>query len=75
MSPALRWTSEKPSVPGWYWYRGETDLNEIIVWVSTDLRVVFAGTNFRSWPVEEIAGEWSGPLTPPDDQAKEAGAC
>jgi hypothetical protein len=22
---AMNWTTEKPTVPGWYWYRGECD--------------------------------------------------
>ena len=62
----MKWTSEKPTKPGWYWYRGETDLNELIIWVSSDLRVVYpASLNFKSFAVDEVPGQWAGPIEPP----------
>ena len=57
------WTSEKPTVPGWYWYKNEYRtpvLSPIVRQVThQDLRL-------NHWPTH---GEWSGPLTPPEGDA------
>lgn len=63
------WSIDKPTVPGWYWYRkGPTNTPEIIYsGVNWDAIVDFAGL---AEPVtferdHLLNGEWAGPLEPP----------
>lgn len=57
------WTREKPTVPGWYWWRPEDNgLNPIVCWVSSDGIALFI--NFAPSMVRDMPGEWLGPLTP-----------
>lgn len=39
----LTWTATPPTEAGWYWMRGEPDLNAVVVWVSTSGYIVRAG--------------------------------
>lgn len=57
------WTTEKPTVEGWYWWRGESDLNELICWVGRDGGVLFIA--FAPSTTRIMGGEWAGPLPLP----------
>lgn len=55
------WTTEKPTVPGWYWYKGN--------WNAETVHVVYAqnGRLYARWWdwVDEMNGQWAGPLEVP----------
>lgn len=58
------WTPEKPTEPGWYWYRDpivELFITEVVK-VGDHLETMDDGFQHR---VDSLAGEWSGPLEPP----------
>ena len=67
----LKWTSEKPSAPGWYWWRGEGDIEgEILeIYVQTSEAV----SELRAWltkeeanyPLSTIKGQFAGPIPVP----------
>ncbi len=66
----MNWTSEKPSKPGWYWYRatdqGEPSIERVVV----DRRHGRTCMVLEDGPegLEEVAlygGEWFGPLEVP----------
>ncbi len=69
----MRWTKERPSKPGWYWW-GETRHQEM-VYVSTAYVYRFVDDMMPiKFELDKMnAGLFYGPLTPPDDQAKEEG--
>ena len=60
----LHWTSEKPTVPGWYWRRYNSSgvlIVEIVKIVSSGSKLVvrdFGGV------IDFLLGEWAGPLVP-----------
>ena len=65
-SPVPAWSSEKPTKPGWYWYRPENNgLNSLMCWVSTDGVVMFV--MFKHSHIRDMDGEWVGPLQPPQE--------
>lgn len=51
-----RWTSEKPTVPGWYWLRLPDEAEQI------RLLPVPPGPQ---WPIGTL---WSGPIPPPEPE-------
>lgn len=62
------WTNESPTVEGWYWYienvDTETLLLSIVQVIDCDgvmLALLYEDTN----NVQEMKGNWSGPLVPP----------
>lgn len=70
MSP-LRWTSDKPTAPGWYWYRGAHTSNRAEV-VSVGemlqgrpLHAWFNETDMENYSVEELDGQFAGPIQEP----------
>lgn len=58
------WTSDPPTVPGWYWWREELDLGVKVVWVSS-FGIVFQ-MHEPSKAVMDIGGQWLGPVEPAD---------
>jgi hypothetical protein len=59
----MTWTIEKPTRPGWYWYRkNEKDTHLLL-----DVRKI-EGQLTATWPnglsefIDRMPGEWSGPL-------------
>ena len=49
MSPPLIWTKEKPSQPGWYWYRAkDTDMPHPV-------KVYAIGLSLYVWPLADEA--------------------
>lgn len=72
----LRWKKEKPTAPGWYWYRNdaydEPQIVELLI-VHGRRCVSFSGSDITHWiddpgfPLAErlMAGEWAGPIPLP----------
>jgi hypothetical protein len=69
-----RWTRDKPTQPGWYWWRIEGSMEP------THCCVVHVSTRGQRWYVEGLdkteihmgsdpydGGEWQGPITPHED--------
>lgn len=67
----MTWTTNKPKEPGWYWLRWQKGQpTHIAVEVScadgsTDLFVV---RQFETIPVNDIDGEWQGPIVPQESE-------
>jgi len=65
-----RWTSDNPTQPGWYWWR-RYDFETMILKVVRDsqqvLRVGVVEDEYllTNQSVENLNGEWAGPLEPP----------
>lgn len=56
------WTTDKPTKPGFYWFRETNGEERYMVKVYND------GTMWRSHYIEEekmTEGQWAGPLEPP----------
>ncbi|MGL4296282.1 MAG: hypothetical protein ACRCTG_11240 [Aestuariivirga sp.] len=63
MPHAYRWTTDEPTLPGWYWFRGwklDPALDER---QEVELEVVEIGA---SLDLMEHFGEWAGPLELPE---------
>jgi len=56
----MSWTTQKPTVPGWYWYRELEGEPEILSIYKDDGQLVISGIGLQEFP-----GEWTGPLEPP----------
>jgi len=60
------WTTEKPTKPGWYWYRKneqEKSLLKLGVYTFSDqMKAIWPSG--RSESVISMSGEWSGPVGP-----------
>ena len=56
----MTWSKEKPTVPGYYWYRNSYRLDVARI---TGLSAHF--TTGLTVSLEHVNGEWSGPLEPP----------
>ena len=63
----FEWTSEKPAVAGWYWYRppdGDPCLVTVKVFeIGGYLNAVWP--DGRSVHIDALPGVWAGPLGPP----------
>ena len=72
----MQWTKEKPSAPGFYWFKGNLELSEQITIVEvfyhyhirSQIFVRFFGCEC-GMDVSGIDGEWCGPLKLPEDQS------
>lgn len=65
----MTWTTEKPTVPGYYWYRiqGNDDQIVEVVFSKRDgcFEVYWMADN-GGWPLQFTNGaEWAGPIKPP----------
>lgn len=69
-SPMSTWTTEKPTVAGWYWYKNHITQAVDVVLVRR------AGCNYpleacdadgRWDTVTNWHGQWSGPILPPEE--------
>jgi hypothetical protein len=56
----MTWTTEKPTVPGWYWYREIEGEPEILAIYKDNGQLLISGIGLQEFP-----GEWAGPLKPP----------
>ncbi len=62
----LTWTKRKPTVPGWYWYRGEAhEADPFIVQVDEVGHFQWPDGGFQK--VTLTHGEWAGPIEPPEE--------
>lgn len=67
MTP-LTWTREPPTMPGWYWYQKLPMFTKDVAQVMVHEGVLYVdwGSGFQEL-VEEMDGEWAGPVLPPED--------
>ena len=64
------WTTDKPTVPGWYWLRApKHGWGDCILWVEDhgDGFCIDVGSGDIE-TVDEIDGQWVGPLDPPKEK-------
>jgi len=64
MTSLLMWTTDKPTTPGWYWYRASVSKgNTVITHVYDSENIICAAFMNDVWEeVKLISGEWAGPL-------------
>lgn len=61
----LRWSSEKPSQPGFYWWKGTgVHSDPMVVEVRKNWLVGCFKKPLSEW-VLELGGEWAGPIETP----------
>ena len=62
----LKWTKEKPTQNGWYWYKGCDGIKDIV-----DVDIKEDNVSFMDFPgaqsLELMNGEWCGPIPEPED--------
>ena len=59
----MTWTTEKPTRPGWYWYRkGEKDVQLLMDVRKIEGQLTAHWSNGVSEVIDHMCGEWSGPL-------------
>lgn len=74
----MKWTKEKPTAPGWYWYREpwrlgpdeEQQVSVRNVYVARDGELYVASEDPEGDADTLVAtndGEWAGPLSPPEE--------
>jgi len=63
---AMNWTTDKPTKPGWYWYRGECDGHtvKVIHFIDDDGDGPYLATS-DDVALNDLGGEWAGPVEPP----------
>ena len=69
----MKWTSEKPTKPGWYWYMEfgrsyvlrlyEVQLPEL----ATPSKPLYAASGYFGGAVDDMHGQWAGPLEEPQE--------
>lgn len=64
--PGLAWTTEPPTVPGWYWWRWHKGAEAIPLEVREGLIVEYPRRTLRA--VADIGGQWAGPIPMPKDE-------
>ena len=78
----ITWTTDKPTVPGWYWYRYYSSLTCMPKVAITVMGKVETGCDYQSYTftwltgvdyeveaknVTELSGEWAGPIPEPEE--------
>ena len=75
----MKWTTEKPTEQGWYWYRDEfySSAPVCLVWTGFINRPEARALWFDiccgdecDWPdgdIKDSNGEWAGPIEEPED--------
>jgi hypothetical protein len=64
--PTYRWSHNKPTRPGWYWFRGPAHEADAFI-------VLVDQTGEFQWPdggFQEVSlanGEWAGPIDEPEE--------
>lgn len=60
----MKWTTDKPSVPGWYWWRGLSGK----AWI-TEVLLEKDGNLCVDWgmQVAHCCYEWAGPIPEPEE--------
>lgn len=63
----MKWTTERPTKAGFYWYReGEADNFPVVVNVAPEHDFAGPWDDGSETRLSHMNGEWSGPLEPPD---------
>lgn len=63
----MTWTSEKPTVPGWYWWKDKDGKQAKFNVGPGDLGLWLWYRDGFGWVPIPSYGEWSGPLKPPKE--------
>ena len=64
-----RWTKEKPTVAGWYWFRGPAhEADSFIVQIDEVGQFQWPDGGFQE--VTLTKGEWAGPIQQPENGAE-----
>ena len=59
----MTWTIEKPTRPGWYWYRkDEKDIQLLVDVRKIEEHLTAAWPNSLTEFIDSMPGEWAGPL-------------
>jgi hypothetical protein len=61
----LIWTREKPTVPGWYWWRRRVGHKAFVVYLEEHDGAMMEYSQGRYFTLEN--GEWAGPLAEPKE--------
>lgn len=74
----LRWTREKPSQPGWYWWRNlnlkdEADRGPFVYFVRDYAGEMAIGNARIKGFARFEQGDWAGPLTLPEEPTNQEG--
>ena len=60
----MTWTTEKPTKPGWYWWRNNASEPRVVnIWQSRVHASILKASGLGE--VLYCDGEWAGPLEPP----------
>lgn len=62
------WTSEPPTVPGWYWWREESIDDTIVEIYECAGCLTVDGQAMEGIPLKGLTGEWAGPLELPGEK-------
>lgn len=59
----MHWTTEKPTVAGWYWWRSVNYRPKVV-----EVYLYMNGNclHINGQALNQFAGEWAGPLSPPE---------
>ena len=71
----MKWTFEKPKIPGNYWYKRDTD---VLPGITGKPRILYVDSNFHvpqlnlfefkePVSVDEYKGQWAGPINEPEE--------
>ncbi len=63
----MKWTTEKPTAPGWYWYKGAGYPTILYVYTETFIGSLFVEDPDYGGPVQGYPGEWAGPIPEPEE--------
>jgi hypothetical protein len=65
----MNWTTEKPTAPGWYWYRDQDGRNAefIKVFVGSENVNAYFPSEDTYCGADMLTGQFSGPILPPTE--------
>jgi len=74
----MSWTIERPTLPGFYWFKGTVSVSSAAreVILATVVELTGFPPNVKVWfpqkdlpiPISECEGRWAGPWTRPKDE-------
>lgn len=66
---STRWTKQRPDEPGYYWFRQDAGRTPEVVNVELEADGRLVATDlenfWRCMPVEDLDGQWAGPIPEP----------
>lgn len=61
------WTNETPTAPGWYWWRADEQAESKMMGLVMFNQLLASEGNCFGWKVvENMQGQWQGPIAPAD---------